>query len=161
MPTPDLRDHRILVHKILARAHSVLERVEKGTLPPMSKLLSEATETVCDRHAGSVSPHHVAWLEAEAATLVITASGWRPVGLTDPTLPQQLTRLDQQTRATRLHLLAIAAHATNPNRPDASRRPRIPGQRTYTALSTGPCSCACNAGGSCGGCGHAGCSGRR
>lgn len=31
----------------------------------------------------------------------------------------------------------------------------------YLARATGPCPCACNSGGFCGGCGHAGCGGRR
>ena len=34
-------------------------------------------------------------------------------------------------------------------------------ERTLRPRRVGPCSCACNSGGFCGGCGHAGCGGQR
>jgi hypothetical protein len=34
-------------------------------------------------------------------------------------------------------------------------------RRTARSAQVGPCPCACNSGGFCGGCGHAGCGGRR
>lgn len=172
MPTPDLHDHRALVHQILAESQILLEREENDTCPPMAELLTIATERVCNQNASRVSPHHAAWLEAEAASHVITAAGWRPTGVTDPALPRQLARLNQHTRAVRLRLLALAARITDPDRPATSRTVHIPTQRTTASprpftgniprpRQTGTCTCACNDGGFCGGCGHAGCGGKR
>ncbi|WP_107498863.1 hypothetical protein [Actinacidiphila yeochonensis] len=127
----------------------------------MAELLNAATETVCDRHATWVSAHHVAWLEAEAASHIITVAGWRPAGLTDPALPRQLLRLDEQNTEARSHLLALAVQDTDPDRDATKHDMSFPKQRTRVARKPLPCPCACNAGGFCGGCGHAGCGARR
>jgi hypothetical protein len=161
MSAPDLRDHRALVHEILTHTQTLLEQASNDARSPMAELLNAATETVCDRHATWVSPHHVAWLEAEAASHIITVAGWRPAGLTDPALPRQLLRLDQQTTALCHHVLALAVQDTDPDRPAADSDLNIPRQRTDSTRKPGPCPCACNAGGFCGGCGHAGCGARR
>lgn len=160
MPAPDLRNQRALVHAILRHAHTLLGQAKKHARTPMAELLRAATESICDRHAAEVSPHHVAWLEAEAASQVITAAGWRSSGLTDPALPQQLQRLDRHTVAARRRFLALAVHDTAPGLPATIHSVKVPRQRTLTTRSPGPCPCCCNTGGFCGGCGHAGC-GRR
>jgi hypothetical protein len=160
MSVPDLRDHRALVHEILAHTQILLERASTDARQPMAELLNAATEAVCDQHAVWVSPHHVAWLEAEAASHIITVAGWRPVGLTDPALPRQLLRLDQLTSAARHHVVALAVQDTDPNRQVMSCHTRFPKQQTLTSRKSGPCACACSAGGFCGGCGHAGCGAR-
>ena len=46
-------------------------------------------------------------------------------------------------------------------RREAGPSPLIYSGRPQRSRSTGPCPCACNSGGFCGGCGHAGCGGRR
>lgn len=175
MPTPDLRDHRGLVHTILIHTQTLLEREEDASCPPMADLLKTATDTVCDQQAGRVSPHHAAWLEAEAAAHIVTAAGWHATGLTDPALPDRLARINHHTRAGRLRLVAIAAHLSDPERPATDRTVRIPRPRTPVAPGPRPggkpggqdrqqtraCPCACNHGGTCGGCGHTGCGGRR
>jgi hypothetical protein len=160
MSAPDLRDHRALVHEILAHTQTLLEQGINDAGPSIADLLNTATEAVCDRHAAWVSPHHVAWLEAEAASHIITVAGWRPAGLTDPALPRQLVRLDQQSTEVRHHVLALAVQDTDPDRPTASSTTSFPRQRAVTFGKPGPCACACNSGGFCGGCGHAGCGAR-
>jgi hypothetical protein len=42
-----------------------------------------------------------------------------------------------------------------------AQRPAVPPRRATMTARTGPCPCECNRGGFCGGCGHAGCGGRR
>jgi hypothetical protein len=165
MSTPGLQDHRILVHQILTRSHQLLQRVSTNTPAPFADILHTATEKICNQHASHVSPHHAAWLEAEAASHIVTAAGWNTTGLTDPALPHHLTRLDQRPHAARLRLLETAAYRTNPDRPTTPATPTMPRQRTAEGTPrsrrVGPCPCPCNSGGFCGGCGHAGCGRRR
>ncbi|MBL1102759.1 hypothetical protein [Streptomyces coffeae] len=165
MSTPGLQDHRLLVHQILARSHRLLQRVSTNTPAPFADILHTATEKICNQHASHLSPHHAAWLEAEAASHIVTAAGWHTTGLTDPALPHLLTRLDQRPHPARLRLLETAAHRTNPDRPTTPVTASMPRQRTTDSAPrprrVGPCPCACNNGGSCGGCGHAGCGARR
>ncbi|WP_338672610.1 hypothetical protein V1460_06200 [Streptomyces sp. SCSIO 30461] len=172
MLTPDLGEHRVLVHKILDYSRNLLE-ANNDSCPPMARLLRSATDYICDQQVGRVSPHHAAWLEAEAAAHLITAAGWHTTGLTDPTLPQQLTLLDHHPRVDRLRLVNIAADLSNPERPARPRTVRIPAPRTPTPPSprtsgnpgrpdrhrTKSCKCACNQEDACGGCGHDGCAG--
>ncbi|MGO4426390.1 hypothetical protein AB4Z54_48730, partial [Streptomyces sp. MCAF7] len=68
MSTPGLQDLRILVHQILTRSHHLLKRVSTNTPAPFADILHTATEKICNQHASHVSPHHAAWLEAEAAS---------------------------------------------------------------------------------------------
>ncbi|MER6145406.1 hypothetical protein ABT174_36185 [Streptomyces sparsogenes] len=165
MPTPGLQDHRVLVHQIIIRSHRLLKRISANAPAPFADVLHTATEKICNQHASHVSPHHAEWLEAEAAALIITAAGWHTAGLTDPALPHLLTRLDQRPHSSRLRLVETAAYRANPNRPTTPITPSMPHQRTGDSAPRprrlGPCPCACNNGGSCGGCGHAGCGGRR
>lgn len=157
MSAPDLRDHRALVHEILTHTQTLLQQAHNDAPTPMAELLNTATENVCNRHATWVSPHHVAWLEAEAASHIITVAGWRPAGLTDPGLPRQLLRLDQQTTTVKHQVLALAVQDTDPDRQATNCHVRFPQQRTDAARKSRPCPCVCNVGGFCGGCGHVGC----
>ncbi|ATL81737.1 hypothetical protein DNK48_35915 [Streptomyces malaysiensis subsp. malaysiensis] len=164
MTTPDLHHHRALVHKILTQSQRLLMRDAVSARSALASVLNTATEHVCNKHATRVSPHHAAWLEAEAASHLINAAGWQLTGLTDPTLPHYLTRLDQRPYPARLRLLDTAAHRANPDCPITPPTFSLPQQRTSAPTASrrrvGRCPCVCNSGGSCGGCGHAGCGGR-
>jgi hypothetical protein len=71
--------------------------------------------------------------------------------------------LGEYLRETADRLRRIADGAVSyPGEPYTS--PRYAGvgaSRTRVRQPVGPCPCACNSGGFCGGCGHAGCGGRR
>jgi len=66
-------------------------------------------------------------------------------------------------------VLAVPCGALRSLQPDLTKVPPIPAQRYgldaptryRTRRSGGACGCACSSGGFCGGCGHAGCAGRR
>ena len=76
-----------------------------------------------------------------------------------------------------VELLGLVVNAADPDDDDTGveTRPRLaevvarsqrssvtdPTWRADYSRTTGPCPCACNSGGFCGGCGHAGCGGRR
>ncbi|MCQ6246160.1 hypothetical protein [Streptomyces malaysiensis] len=163
--TSGLKNHRVLVHEILTNSHLLLQQTGAHDRAPFADILHAATEKICNQHASDVSPHHAAWLEAEAASHIVTAAGRHTTGLTDPALPHHLTRLDQRIHAARLRLLETAIYRTDPDRPTAPATASVPCQRTTDSAprrrQVGPCPCACNNGGSCGGCGHTGCGGRR
>ncbi|MFI0769211.1 hypothetical protein ACH4TQ_30625 [Streptomyces sp. NPDC021218] len=135
MTTADLHHHRVLVHKILIQSQRLLMRDAVSAQSALASVLNTATEHVCNKHATRVSPHHAAWLEAEAASHLINAAGWQLTGLTDPTLPHYLTRLDQRPYQARLRLLDTAAHRADPDRPTAPLTASLPRQRT-TAPTT-------------------------
>ncbi|MBI0301239.1 hypothetical protein JBE04_44125, partial [Streptomyces sp. PRKS01-29] len=85
-----LKDHRVLVHQILTSSHLLLQQTGANNRAPFADILHAATEKTCNQCASDISPHHAAWLEAEAASHIVTAAGRRTSGLTDPALPHHL-----------------------------------------------------------------------
>jgi hypothetical protein len=166
MPGIGLHADRARVHAILAHSQIVLDNSGDAEWPGLEALLVTAAEnsSVLDT-AGALSPEWAALLAAEAAWHVVNVAGQVASGLTDPRLTDLLARLDGLPLATKVDLLSTAAQRTRFEPPPvASVGPAQVGPRGHQAgqgRRPGPCPCACNSAGFCGGCGHAGCGGRR
>jgi hypothetical protein len=171
-----MHHHRLLIQKIVRRSQITLEKASPQAWPSLAGLVAWATDQVLgeeERRDSATYGELAGWLAAEASWHLVTAAGLPVAGLTDPALPKLLANLDRRPLIARRRLLATAVHRTGPNYPPATPTVRtLPAQRTSPAFGMsagtagrrgprpGGCPCACNRGGFCGGCGHAGC-GRR
>ncbi|MFE0276033.1 hypothetical protein ACFWZY_28665 [Streptomyces sp. NPDC058992] len=104
-----------------------------------------------------------AWVVAESAAQLLACTR-TPVTAEDPNLVRCLQALDRLPQLARSGLLAAAVRRTTPDTTPPPTTERIPGPADQPTSRRGKrrgCPCPCNNGSFCGGCGHAGCGGRR
>lgn len=164
MPGTDMPQHPMLVHQILLRAHSLVIASENEEDPPLAGLLARAADHVQAEDGEHLDPHALTRAVAEAAARLL-ARCKIPVTAGDPNAARYLQALDQLPRTARAGLLTVAIRYTarDPHSilPSAKLAP-APGRQTAPrGHMRGSCPCPCNNGGFCGGCGYAGCGGRR
>ncbi|MFF5010572.1 hypothetical protein ACFY3G_48235 [Streptomyces phaeochromogenes] len=164
MPGSAMPQHRTVVLQILQHAHDLLAASESEEEPPLAELLAGAADHVPAEDRERLDPAVLAWAVAEAASQLL-ARCRTPLGAGDPNVPYCLRALDRLPRTARIGLLTVAIRYATPDPhgdpPPVTRVPAPGGQTAARGRGTGPCPCPCNSGGFCGGCGHAGCGGRR
>ncbi|MGW1944960.1 hypothetical protein ACWCRC_11620 [Streptomyces sp. NPDC001940] len=159
------RHHRNAAHRILTHAYALITASEgQQTTTRLVDVLVQAAAGIEETELFDGVPQSRCWAVKEAARcLLLCANPDHPARLTDTGLPDHLTALDQLPYAERTMLVAEAARRTETrpittlHLPHPTPAPKLPARRR----SAGPCTCACSTGGFCGGCGHAGCTGRR
>ncbi|MGW7381879.1 hypothetical protein [Streptomyces sp. NPDC054794] len=164
MPGTDTPQHPTVVHQILQHAHALLTTSENEEDQPLAELLARAADQVHAEGREQLDSRAIAWAAAEAAALLLARC---KISITagDPNLTYCVRSLDRLPRTARTGLLTAAIRYTAPD----PHSPLPPGQHApasgrHTAPGgrmRGSCPCSCNSGGFCGGCGHAGCGGRR
>ncbi|MEW1660338.1 hypothetical protein [Streptomyces sp. NPDC093707] len=92
-------------------------------------------------------------VDEAAACLLNLATPQRATGRFDDDLADRLSELDRLPLPDRLRLLGMVTRHIAP-----APAPDQPSARRHTPI---PCPCSCDSGIFCGGCGHAGCGGRR
>ncbi|MGP3949635.1 hypothetical protein [Streptomyces sp. 7N604] len=146
--------YRPAVHRLLTEAYLRLTAHADGATPPLHDLFAQLVVELCDRDLlGDHPPSLGGTVDQAAACLLNLATPERPARFFDEDLPARLGELDRLPLPERLRLLEAATRHTGP----APEAQQLPAQRR----TAGPCPCACTSGGFCGGCGHAGCGGRR
>ncbi|MER6386203.1 hypothetical protein ACWDBP_00240 [Streptomyces sp. NPDC001233] len=167
MPGTDMPQHPTAVHRILHQAHALLtafENSENDQALPLAELLTRAADHVLAEERERLEPPALARAVAEAAAQLL-ARCRIPIMAADHNVPHCLQALDRLPRAARTGLLSAAIRYTAPEFhivPPPDTRPNAPGGQTPARdRSARPCPCPCSSGGFCGGCGHAGCGGRR
>ncbi|GAA2658753.1 hypothetical protein [Streptomyces vastus] len=157
----------LLVHHLLGHARALLAAAGDDEVPSLAALLARAADHLPDEDRASLDPPALARVVAESAAqlLACTRTPTRPG---DPNLEHCLQALDRLPRSARTGLLTEAIRRTAPDPdpddtpPPTTARVLAPvGQPTARRCTQGRCPCSCNSGGFCGGCGHAGCGGRR
>ncbi|MGW6482175.1 hypothetical protein ACWGDS_30580 [Streptomyces sp. NPDC055059] len=159
------RHYRNAVNRILTHAYAVLTAsAGQQTTPRLEDVLVQASAGIGEVELFDGVPQSRTWAVKEAAhCLLLCADPDHSARLTDTGLLDHLTAFDQLPYAERTMLVAEAVRrtATRPvatlNLPHPTPAPK----RTARRRPAGPCTCACSTGGFCGGCGHAGCTGRR
>ncbi|MZG16173.1 hypothetical protein GTY44_22240 [Streptomyces sp. SID5914] len=153
----------LLVHQLLHHAHALLAAAADSEALPLASLLARAVDHLPAEDRADLDPPARARLTAEAAAQLLACTR-TPIRPQDPHLESCLRALDRLPRAARTGLLAVAAQRTTPGldsaAPPAACVPAPVGSPAR-GRAAGRCPCACNSGGFCGGCGHAGCGGRR
>ncbi|MHB6910184.1 hypothetical protein [Streptomyces sp. CB02959] len=146
--------YRHATHRLLTETHRHLATHSDQAVPPLHALLAQLVVELYDRDLLGDHPLSLGGIVDEAAScLVNLATPQRVVQRFDEDLAGWLSELDRLTLPERLRLLDTAICHTAPTlAPD-----RLPARRR----TAGPCPCPCNSGDFCGGCGHAGCAGRR
>ncbi|MFE2070459.1 hypothetical protein ACFXDH_50265 [Streptomyces sp. NPDC059467] len=164
MPGTDTPQHPTMVHQILQHAHALLTASENEEDPPLAELLARAADHVQTEGREQMDSRALAWVAAEAAAQLL-ARCKIPIAAGDPNLTYCVQSLDQlpRTALTGLLTAAIRYTALDPHSPlPPDQRAPAPGRQTAPrGRMRGSCPCSCNSGGFCGGCGHAGCGGRR
>lgn len=164
MPGTGQPQHPVAVHQMLTTAHTLLDGDRDEEFCRFTVLLTRAARLLPIEDHRDLDPPDLARAVAEAAGQ-LTACAHTPLMPGDPNLEVHLEALDRLPRTARIGLLAAAVRRTAPDADGASPlvtgvsalgRPPLARRRT-----TGRCPCACNSGEFCGGCGHAGCGGRR
>lgn len=162
MISAEASQYRTMVREILDHTQRSLEEIVPGQRGDLAHLLVASARHVSQTELPleqPISESVLARLAAEAAWyIILAATGHPPIGLTAAALPQHLTALDTRLLADRIRLVRTAALLTEGHRVPLDRGIPIAPQRRRAA---GPCPCTCSSGGFCGGCGHAGCGGRR
>ncbi|MFD7169716.1 hypothetical protein [Streptomyces violascens] len=164
MPDLGLPQHPDAVHHILSRARTLLGSAGEHEAPRFAELLTRAADQLRAEERLDLAPYGLAQAVAEAAGQLVTCTRI-PLQKREPNLDYYLDALDRLPRPARTGLLTAAALRTAPH-PDSTPTP-IPcvpvpnSEPPVRRRTTEPCSCVCNSGGFCGGCGHAGCAGRR
>jgi hypothetical protein len=164
MPSTSLRQHHALVHQTLTHARALFSAAKEDEVPSLAVLLPRAADHLQTEDHLDLNPAALARVVAEAAGQLL-ACAHTSLLPADPNLQCYLEALDRLPRAARTGLLTGAVRRTAPHPDDA--RPPTPrilapsGPSPVRRRTPGPCPCACNSGGFCGGCGHAGCGGRR
>ncbi|MET9085512.1 hypothetical protein ABZX77_27115 [Streptomyces sp. NPDC004237] len=164
MTGTDTPQHPTVVHQILQHAHALLTVSENEEDQPLAELLARAADHVQAEGRDQLDSGALAGAVAEAAALLL-ARCKVPITAVDPNLTYCVRALDRLPRTARIGLLTVAIRYTAPD-PHSSLPPdhRAPAPGRQTAprgRMRGSCPCPCNSGGFCGGCGHAGCGGRR
>ncbi|MBT2418069.1 hypothetical protein J7F01_08575 [Streptomyces sp. ISL-22] len=164
MPGTDMPQHPTVVHQILQHAHALLTASDKEEDPPLVELLTRAADHVPAEEREHLDSSALAWAVAEAAAQLL-ARCKIPITAGDPNAAYCLQALDRLPRTARTGLLTVAIRYTAPaphgNPPPDEHAPVPGGQSAARDRRRGACPCPCNSGGFCGGCGHAGCGGRR
>ncbi|RVU28987.1 hypothetical protein EOT10_03850 [Streptomyces antnestii] len=156
--------YRNAAHRILAQAHILLAAAGQQATR-LEDVLVQAAAGIEDAELLDGVPQSRRRAVKEAARcLLLCADTDHPARLTDTGLLGHLTALDQLPSAERTTLVAEAVLRTE-TCPVATlnlSHPTIPDpEPTLRRRATHRCPCACATGGFCGGCGHAGCTGRR
>ncbi|WP_435208525.1 hypothetical protein [Streptomyces sp. bgisy034] len=164
MPGTDMPQYPTVVHQILQHAHALLAASDNDEDPPLAELLTRAVDHVPAEDREHLDSPALAWAVAEAAAQLL-ARCKIPITAGDPNLAYCLQALDRLPRTARTGLLTAAIRSTAPD-PNSTPLPdeRAPAPGGLTAARDGrrgACPCPCNSGRFCGGCGHAGCGGRR
>ncbi|MFE7277501.1 hypothetical protein [Streptomyces sp. NPDC057623] len=164
MTGTDALQHPTVVHQILQHAHALLTASDHGEDPPLTELLTRAADRLPAEDREHLDSAVLAWAVADAATQLL-ARCKIPIPAGDPNVAYCLQALDRLPRTARTGLLTVAIRYTayDPHRtppPDQST-PATSGHPAARHHRKGACPCLCNSGGFCGGCGHAGCGGRR
>ncbi|MFJ3987718.1 hypothetical protein ACIPWY_03485 [Streptomyces sp. NPDC090032] len=159
------RHYRNAAHRILTHTHTLLT-VTAGRQPTthLKDVLVQAAAGIEEAELFEGVLQARSWAVKEAARcLLLCADPYHPARLTDTGLLAHLTELDQLPYEERTTLVAEAVLRTE-TRPVATLNlphPTPAPTRSAWRRPAGPCTCACSTGGFCGGCGHAGCTGRR
>ncbi|MGW2317426.1 hypothetical protein [Streptomyces sp. NPDC001680] len=153
MSAAEAPQRRQLVNQLLHRAHALLEATDDSQAPPLAELLARAVDHMPAEDRADLDAPVLAWVVAEAAVQVLACTRI-PIRPQDPHLASCLQALDRLPHTARTGLLAAATRRTIPD-PDDAAPP------TPHVQAPGRSPCPCNSGGFCGGCGHAGCGGRR
>lgn len=142
------------VRQLLDHAHQHLLAHRHQDIPPLYDLLSRLAIDLLDRDLLDTRPPSLGGTVDRAATSLINlAPPQRVARPFDNDLRARLAELDSLPADERIKLLDTAlAHAAPTPAPVRTPERRRP---------AGPCPCPCNNGQFCGGCGHAGCGGRR
>ncbi|RPE38659.1 hypothetical protein EDD90_1579 [Streptomyces sp. Ag109_O5-1] len=164
MPGTDMPQHLTVVHQILQHAHSLLIASENEGDLPLAELLARAADHVSADDREHLDSHAPARAVAEAAAQLL-AHCKIPITAGDPNAAYYLQALDRLPRAARAGLLTVAIRYTAPDPHSIlppAKRASAPGRHMAPrGHMKGTCPCPCNSGAFCGGCGHAGCGGRR
>ncbi|MDQ1024696.1 hypothetical protein QF035_002278 [Streptomyces umbrinus] len=165
MPGSRQPQRPLLVHQLLGHAHALLATAEEDDVPSLTALLVRAADHLPVEDRGSLDPLALAWLVADSAAHLLACTR-TPVRPEDPHLDCCLQALDRLPRSARTCLLEAAVRRTAPDPddtpPPTTARFQAPVSRPAARRGVpGRCPCPCNSGGFCGGCGHAGCGGRR
>ncbi|MFF2811821.1 hypothetical protein ACFVT2_32540 [Streptomyces sp. NPDC058000] len=146
--------HRHATHRLLTETRGRLAAHHDEVAPPMHALLAHLVVELYDRDLLGDRPPSLGGVVDEAVSCLLNLATPQHVARPfDEDLADRLRELDRLPLPERLRLLETAArHIAPMPAPD-----RLPARRRTTGL----CSCACNSGEFCGGCGHAGCGGRR
>ncbi|MET9296864.1 hypothetical protein [Streptomyces sp. NPDC003077] len=172
MKAPTVAIYRTLIGQALHRAGTVLDNAP-AVRQELPELLATAIETTWKESHTNPVPYAVReWLVAEAAWHLCVAAKALPAGLTDPELGVLLARVERRPHRTQARLLRAAGQSltvpltragvsTNHSEAEAAFAERAVTYAARREVSGRACTCSCSSGGYCGGCGHAGCGGRR
>ncbi|GCB94688.1 hypothetical protein SALB_07489 [Streptomyces noursei] len=148
------RHYRNSTHRLLTETHRRLATHQDPAVPPLHALLAQLVVELYDRDLLGNRPPSLGGIVSEAASCLLNlATPQRVTRPFDEDLSERLNELDRLPLPERLRLLQAATRHTAP----IPTSQRLPARRRPTGL----CPCPCNSGGFCGGCGHAGCGGRR
>ncbi|MFD8723960.1 hypothetical protein ACFV2H_39900 [Streptomyces sp. NPDC059629] len=156
--------HPTVVHQILQHAHALFTASENEENPPLAQLLARAADHVSAESREQLDSAALARAVAEAAAQLLARC---KISITagDPNAAYYLQALDRLPRTPRTGLFTVAIRYTTPDPhsplPSDEGVPAPGRQATPRGGMRGSCPCPCNSGGFCGGCGHAGCGGRR
>lgn len=165
MPGSAMQQNRTAVRQILRHARDLLASSESVEDPPLTQLLARAVDLLSAEEHEHLDPPALAQAVGEASSQLL-ARCRTPIGPSDPHMLYCLQALDRLPRTARIGLLTAAIRYTTPD-PHGAQPSPVTGAQTAGGRAaargrrTGPCPCPCNSGGFCGGCGHAGCGGRR
>ncbi|GGN96131.1 hypothetical protein GCM10011579_097230 [Streptomyces albiflavescens] len=169
MPDTGQLRHPLAVRQILRHAHTLLSAAGDEESLSLEALLTRAADRLPLEDRPDLDPPTLAWAVAEAAAQLL-ACVRTPIRPQDPHLTYCLQALDRLPRTARIGLLTAAVRRTDPDQagsldgtsPLAPTRRFVPdGPAPAGRRTAGRCPCECNSEGFCGGCGHAGCGGRR
>ncbi|MBD0741671.1 hypothetical protein [Streptomyces sp. CBMA152] len=162
MPDIGLPQYQDAVHHILSHARALLDGAGAQEYLRFADLLTRAAHQLHTEGSLDLDTYGLAHAVAEAAGQLVVCTRI-PLQKGDPNLQYLLASLDRLPRPARIGLLTAAALRTTPHLDGNTPPPvPVPHQPSLARLqTTRPCPCVCNSGGFCGGCGHAGCAGRK